>query len=75
MRPRVTACAIALFAAMTCVPPAAQAAPDTVYALRNVRIVPVTGPVIESGTVIVSHGLIEAVGTAVVVPKGASRCP
>src|SRR6185295_8742722 len=44
--------------------------PET-YAIRNARIVPVKGAVIESGTVVVSNGKITAVGSNVSVPAGA----
>lgn len=41
------------------------------YAIRNARIVTVTGPVIENGTVVISGGKISAVGVDVSVPSGA----
>ena len=41
------------------------------FAIRNARIVPVSGPAIDNGTVVVSGGLITAVGTSVEVPAGA----
>jgi imidazolonepropionase-like amidohydrolase len=41
------------------------------YAIRNARIVTVSGPVIENGTVVISGGKITAVGTNVSVPSGA----
>lgn len=41
------------------------------FAIRNARIVPVSGPVIENGTVVIAHGLIQAVGTDVPVPPEA----
>ena len=41
------------------------------YAIRNARIVTVTGPVIENGTVVISGGKITAVGANVSVPSGA----
>ena len=40
-------------------------------AIRDAKIVPVSGPVIASGTVVMRNGLIEAVGTNVQVPAGA----
>jgi len=40
-------------------------------ALRNARIVTVSGPDIENGTVVIRDGKIEAVGTSVNVPAGA----
>src|SRR5579872_4959182 len=42
-----------------------------VMAIRNARIVPVAGPVIAKGTVVVRNGLIEAVGASVTVPPEA----
>jgi imidazolonepropionase-like amidohydrolase len=41
------------------------------FAIRNARIVPVAGPAIENGTVVVSGGLITAVGASAEVPAGA----
>ncbi len=41
------------------------------FAIRNARIVPVAGPVIEGGTVVVSRGLIAAVGKDVPIPPEA----
>ena len=41
------------------------------YAIRNARIVTVSGAEIESGTVIIRGGKIEAVGASVAVPAGA----
>jgi len=48
----------------------AQGPRDT-YAIRNVRIVTVTGPVIESGMVVIADGKIAAVGADASVPAGA----
>src|SRR3984957_13039230 len=56
---------------------AALAVPDLaaqdrgVYVLRDARIVRVSGPVIEHGTVIVRDGLIEAVGENITPPADA----
>ena len=33
------------------------------FAIKNARIVPVSGAVIENGTVVIAKGLIQAVGT------------
>ncbi len=41
------------------------------YAIRNAKIVTVTGPVIERGTVVISNGKIAAVGANVTVPSNA----
>jgi imidazolonepropionase-like amidohydrolase len=41
------------------------------YAIRNARIVTVTGPVIDNGTVVIAGGKIQAVGKSVPIPAGA----
>src|SRR5262244_1703293 len=41
------------------------------FAIRNARIVTVSGPDIENGTVVIRDGKIEAVGANVYVPSGA----
>jgi imidazolonepropionase-like amidohydrolase len=41
------------------------------FAIRNVRIVTVSGPVIESGTVVIRDGKIAAVGADAGIPSGA----
>ncbi len=43
----------------------------TLIAIKNARIVTVSGPVIAKGTVVIRDGLIEAVGDSVVEPAGA----
>jgi imidazolonepropionase-like amidohydrolase len=47
--------------------------PPGLYAIRNARIVTVSGTVIETGTIIVRDGKIEAVGANVTVPAGAQE--
>lgn len=42
-----------------------------IYAIQHARIVTVTGPVIDNGTVVISNGRISAVGKSVVIPGGA----
>jgi imidazolonepropionase-like amidohydrolase len=49
----------------------ALAQANETYAIRNARIVTVTGAVIEKGTVIIANGKITAVGASVSVPSGA----
>jgi len=41
------------------------------FAVKNARIVPVSGPLIENGTVVIAKGLIQAVGTNVAIPPEA----
>ncbi|MFZ3217424.1 MAG: amidohydrolase family protein [Candidatus Acidiferrales bacterium] len=41
------------------------------FAVKNARIVPVSGPVIENGTVVIAKGLIQSVGTNVTIPPEA----
>ncbi len=45
--------------------------PQKTFALTNARIVPVSGPEIASGTIVISAGRILAVGASVTVPAGA----
>ena len=45
--------------------------PRGVFAIRNARIVTVSGPDIENGTIVIRDGKIEAVGASVNVPSGA----
>lgn len=42
------------------------------YVIRNARIVTVTGPVIDNGSVVISGGKITAVGNSVSTPAGAN---
>ncbi len=45
--------------------------PPPYYAIQNARIVPVSGPVIDGGTVLIEDGVITAVGRSVDVPARA----
>ena len=47
------------------------AGPPTLIAIRNARVVTVSGPVIEKGSVLLKDGLIEAVGAEVKIPPAA----
>jgi imidazolonepropionase-like amidohydrolase len=53
-------------------PPGALRAADAVTAITGARIVTVSGPVIEKGTVVIAGGKIAAVGPDVTVPPGAA---
>jgi imidazolonepropionase-like amidohydrolase len=48
-------------------------APQGTYVIRNARVVTVSGPEIENGSVVVRGGKIEAVGANVAVPAGAEE--
>lgn len=61
---RLTACILCLAACRVAAEPSA-------IAIRGARIVPVSGPPIASGTVVIRDGLIQAVGESVAVPPGA----
>ncbi len=50
---------------------AQQPEPPRVYAIEGARIAPVSGPVLERGTVVLRDGLIEAVGASVAIPPDA----
>ena len=60
--------AILLLGAAAC---ALQAKAPAVFAIRDARIVTVSGPVLERGTVLIRDGLIQAVGVDVAVPPEA----
>lgn len=49
----------------------AQGGEPRYFAIKGARIVPVSGPAIEDGTVVVADGLIKAVGASVTIPPEA----
>jgi imidazolonepropionase-like amidohydrolase len=49
----------------------AQRSGTDIYAITNAKIIPVSGPVIEKGTVVIRDGLIAAVGEKVIAPADA----
>ena len=53
------------------VPLAAQKNAPATYAITNARIIPVSGPVIDKGTIVVRGGVIAAVGATVGAPADA----
>jgi imidazolonepropionase-like amidohydrolase len=61
--------ALMLAATLCAAQPYAQTA--YVYAIQGARIVPVSGPTIESGTIVLRDGIIAAVGPTAAVPPGA----
>ena len=71
----LSACVVALLSALLLMPPASaqQSAAQSagIYAIRNAKIVTVTGAVIERGTVLIRDGKIAEVGASVAVPGNA----
>lgn len=66
--------ALGLAALLVALPPLATAQRPNeppYFAIRGARIVPVSGPVIESGTIVIAKGLIQAVGSDVPIPPEA----
>ncbi|MGA8035972.1 MAG: amidohydrolase family protein [Candidatus Acidiferrales bacterium] len=66
----VACCAFALASVQLAATPP-EGGPPRYYAIKDARIVPVSGPVIESGTVVVARGLIQSVGTSATIPPEA----
>ena len=46
--------------------------PASAYVIRNATVVPVTGPRINNGTLVIQNGKITAVGPSVATPAGAT---
>jgi imidazolonepropionase-like amidohydrolase len=65
------ACCVIVCASIHAAAAPAEGGPPRYYAITNARIVPVSGPVIESGTVVVARGLIQTVGTSATIPPEA----
>src|SRR5438445_9733201 len=70
VRPLATMLALLFLVSATKFVTAQRNAIDT-YAITNARIVTVSGPVIERGTIIIRDGLIAAVGASVSTPADA----
>ena len=49
----------------------AQGGEPRYFAITNARIVPVSGPVLETGTVVIANGLIQSVGASATIPPEA----
>ena len=60
-----------LISVVSLIPSEAQRSGIDTYAITNARIVTVSGPVIERGTVVIRDGLIAAVGANVAAPADA----
>ncbi|MDT4895123.1 MAG: hypothetical protein QOH25_200 [Acidobacteriota bacterium] len=70
---RIICALVALFTLVTDFAPAALAQRNAIetYAITNARIVPVSGAVIERGTIVIRNGLIAAVGSQLIAPADA----
>lgn len=62
---------VAAVLALLVVPTRGQQSASYIYAISGARIVPVSATAIESGTIVVRDGVIEAVGANVSAPAGA----
>ncbi len=71
MLPPVRARTLAALALLATPPLVAQRAVPGTYAITNARIVPVAGPTIDKGTIVIRDGIITAVGATVAVPADA----
>jgi imidazolonepropionase-like amidohydrolase len=63
--------ALAIVGLLLTTVPAARTEAPAVYAITNARVVPVSGSVIEKGTVVLRNGIIEAVGSGISIPRDA----
>lgn len=70
-RGATAAIAAAIAAASLAAQPATQRSVPQTYAITNARIVPVSSPAIEKGTIVIRDGLITAVGASVSAPGDA----
>lgn len=70
--PRVVAMLVGLASSATAQLGVSDRAVPATYVITNARIVPVSGPTIERGTLVVRNGLIVSVGASVAVPADAS---
>jgi imidazolonepropionase-like amidohydrolase len=63
--------AIWLLASLALAPESVRSGEPLVFAIANARIITVSGPSLDSGTVIIRKGIIESVGTGLPVPADA----
>ena len=71
LRLSIVAVAIAAAANAATMAVGTSAEAPHVYAIKGAKIVPVSGPAIASGTVVIRNGIIEAVGASVTAPAAA----
>jgi amidohydrolase family protein len=62
-----------VFLSILCIPPAlhAQGGEPPYFAIRGARIVPVSGPPVEGATIVISRGIITAIGKEAAIPPEA----
>jgi len=68
---RFRAVPLLIVALSLCAPPGAWAEKTDVYAVVGARILPVSGPAVKKGTLVLRDGVIEALGADVVAPPDA----
>jgi imidazolonepropionase-like amidohydrolase len=67
----VLACCVAAIASLRASATPPEGGEPRYFAITNARIIPVSGPAIESGTVVIGRGLIQAVGASATIPPEA----
>jgi hypothetical protein len=64
--------ALILYVLLAAAPPMhAQGGEPQYFAIRGVRVVPVSGPPVENATVVMAHGVLTAIGKDVAIPPDA----
>ncbi len=72
VRFKLAVCLMVLLALFCAVPPLqAQGGEPQYFAIRGAKVVPVSGPPLESATIVISRGLITAIGKDVAIPAEA----
>ena len=72
LRFKLAVCLMVLLALFCAVPPLqAQGGEPQYFAIRGAKVVPVSGPPVENGTIVISRGLITAIGKDVAIPAEA----
>lgn len=68
---RCSLASVAAFAALVAGTGVPRASTPDVFAIRDARLVPVSGAPVERGTIVMARGVITAIGPAVSIPAGA----
>src|SRR5437764_4085787 len=72
LRGELAVCFTALLALLAAVPSLqAQGGEPQYFAIRGAKVVPVSGPPVENATIVISRGLITAIGKDVTIPPEA----